>query len=255
MKTKRLFATLLSAVLTAIVVTSCSDDEQPSEPVQQNDKYCLMFYVSGGDEAHDKSFFQTIECAAEATTDNVAVTCLMKTSSEGENPNQVGFYIGENGELQKDESYSAPDGFSIVDPKNLTDFITRSRDEFPGRKYILVYVGHGSPFNISYDLSDEAISITRSTLYDDGKMMAASVMAKGIADAGVHLQAMIANSCLQGSIEHFAEWEGLADYLLCSPFAIPDVGYDYATMINDIDTGSTLEQALSNTAERAIHAW
>lgn len=225
------------------------------EPVQQDNKYCLMFYVSGGDEAHDKSFFQTIELSAEATTDNVAVTCLMKTSSEGENPNQVDYYIGENGELQKEESFRAADNFSIVDPKNLTDFITRSRNAFPGRKYILIYVGHGSPFNIKYDLSDEAISMTRSTLYDDGKMMAASVMAKGIADSGVHLQAMIANSCLQGSIEHFAEWEGLADYLLCSPFAIPDVGYDYATMINDLDTGSTIEQALAKTAERAIHAW
>lgn len=251
----KLLATLMLGILASSVMVSCSDDEKNPVPTQQEDKYCLMYYVSGGDEAHDVSFFLPIQYAAESTGDKVAVTCLFKTSSEGENPNHVSYYTGENGQLVEDNSFRAPDDFSIVDPKNLTDFIKRSYDRFPNRKYILVYSGHGSTFNFRYDLSDEAIGMSRSTLYDDGKMMSAAAMAKGIADAGVHLQAMIAHSCLQGSIEHIAEWEGLADFFLSSPFAIPDVAYDYTTIVKELENGSTVEPALANAAERAMHAW
>ena len=246
---------LMLGLVAAVVMSSCSDDEQSPEPTQQNDKYCLMYYAAGGDEAHDNSFFQPIQYAAESTGDNVAITCLLKSSSEGTNPNHVAFYTGEKGKLQQDDSFRVPDDFSIVDPKNLTDFIKRSCDRFPNRKYILIYSGHGSPFNFSYDLSDEAIGMSRSTLYDDHKMMSAAAMAKGIADAGVHLEALIASSCLQGCIEHIAEWEGLADYFLTSPFAIPDVAYDDSSLVGDLENGTTVEQSLANTAQRAISAW
>ena len=250
-----LFVTLMLGFISSSIMTSCSDDEQSPKPTQQEDKYCLMFYGAGGDEAHDISFFKPVQYAAEVTGDNVALTYMIKYSSEGKNPNHVSYYIGEKGKLVEDESFHTPDDFSIVDPKNLSDFIKRSCNRFPNRKYILIFLGHGSPFNFRYDLSDEAIAMTRSTLYDDNKMMSASAMAKGIADAGIHLDAMIANSCLQGSIEHIAEWEGLADYLLCSPFTIPDVAYDTPSIVRKLENGSSVENALANAAEKAIHAW
>ena len=64
---------LLLFVLAVVTfgMSSCSDDEQSPEPTQQNDKYCLMYYAAGGDEAHDNSFFQPIQYAAESTGDNV----------------------------------------------------------------------------------------------------------------------------------------------------------------------------------------
>ena len=98
-------------LVAAVVMSSCSDDEQSPEPTQQNDKYCLMYYAAGGDEAHDNSFFQPIQYAAESTGDNVAITCLLKSSSEGTNPNHVAFYTGEKGKLQQDDSFRVPDNF------------------------------------------------------------------------------------------------------------------------------------------------
>lgn len=251
----RLFVTLMLGFLASSIISSCSDDEQSPEPSLQEDKYCLMFYGAGGDEAHDISFFKPIQCAAEVTGDNVAMTCLIKYSDEGENPNKVCYYTGEKGQLVEEESFYASDEFSIVAPNTLTEFIKRSCNKYPNRKYILFYIGHGSPFNFRYDLTDEAIAMTRSTLYDNHKMMSAAAMAKGIADAGIHLDAMIADSCVQGSIEHIAEWEGLADYFLCSPFAIPDVAYDTPSIVRDLEKGSSVENTLSNAAEKAIHAW
>ena len=88
----RLLGALMLGLVAAVVMSSCSDDEQSPEPTQQNDKYCLMYYAVGGDEAHDNSFFQPIQYAAESTVDNVAITCLLKSSSEGTNPNHVAFY-------------------------------------------------------------------------------------------------------------------------------------------------------------------
>ena len=52
-----------------------------------------------------------------------------------------------------------------------------------------------------------------------------------------------------------AEWEGLSDYLLGSPFSIPDIGHDYASLVTDISNGITLEESLKRTARRTISLW
>ena len=61
---------------------------------------------------------------------------------------------------------------------------------------------------------------------------------------------MMAHSCQQGSIEMLAEWEGLTDYLLGSPFSIPDVSYDYASFVGDLTAGVPLEDALKRIFRR-----
>lgn len=86
-------------------------------------------------------------------------------------------------------------------------------------------------------------------------MMSSYHLAQGIRDAGIPLEAMIAHSCLQGSIEMLAEWEGLADYLLGSPFSIPDFAYDYASLLEDLSEGRTVEDALIRTAHRTMNLW
>ena len=110
--------TLMLGFISSSIMTSCSDDEQSPKPTQQEDKYCLMFYGAGGDEAHDISFFKPVQYAAEVTGDNVALTYMIKYSSEGKNPNHVSYYIGEKGKLVEDESFHTPDDFSNVDPDN-----------------------------------------------------------------------------------------------------------------------------------------
>ena len=48
---------------------------------------------------------------------------------------------------------------------------------------------------------------------------------------------------------------GLADYLLGSPFSIPDFAYDYASLLEDLSEGRTVEDALIRTAHRTMNLW
>lgn len=85
--------------------------------------------------------------------------------------------------------------------------------------------------------------------------MASSEVANGIRNSDVHFAAMIAHSCQQGSIEMLAEWEGLSDYLLGSPFSMPDVAHDYASLVTDLSNDIPLEESLIRTAKRTISLW
>lgn len=234
---------------------SCSDNDHnpmPPAPEPAGEGYCLMFYASGGDPEHDLSFMTTITQAAQATagSPDVAVTCLFKASGEGEAHNGVRRYTGEDGALVKDDSFSPGTDFNITDPSHLTDFIRWSAEQFPGRNYLLVFAGHGCSFVPEFDLPD-----TRAAVSDGPTIMASAQLAQGIRDAGIHLGAMIAHSCQQGSVEMLAEWEGLADYLLGSPFFVPDLCHDYYSLLTDLSEGRTLEEALSRTANRSMNLW
>ena len=255
----RLYTTLLGkalASLLCILLYACSDKE--SEPEVPTDTephgYCLMYYCSGGDAAHDLTTLAAVRSAADMSNEDVTVTCLFKFSGEGEGDahNGIRRYKGENGQLTVDGTFSAPEDFEITDSKNLTEFIKWSAQVYPGRKYILIFAGHGATFRPELDLP--AIE-TRATISDGRKIMATYQVAEGIHNSGIHLAAMMAHSCQQGSIEMLAEWEGLTDYLLGSPFSIPDVSYDYASFVGDLTAGVPLEDALKRTAGRTINLW
>lgn len=239
------------------VLWSCSDDEHqpelpPSEPA--NNGYCLMFYASGGDPEHDLSVMAAVTQAVQATADcpDVSVTCLFKASGEGEGEahNGIRRYTGEDGALVQDNGFSPGTDFNITEPSHLTDFIRWSAEKYPGRNYLLVFAGHGLTFMPKHDLP-----VTRATINDGTKSMTSAQLAQGIRDTEIHLDAMIAHSCQQGSVEMLAEWEGLADYLLGSPFSVPDLCHDYHSLVADLSEGCTVEETLSRTARRSMNLW
>lgn len=242
-------------VLVSSSLYSCSENNEPEIlPDIDSEDYCLMYYCSGGDPAHDLSAMASVEAAAVATNPKVAVTCIFKCSGreEGEEHNGIRRYRGENGKLTVDNTFSASEKFDITDGENLTQFIKWSTEIYPNRKYILILVGHGISFSIRHDLPD---LISRAIIGDGKNVMTSKEVADGIRNSNVHLAAMITHSCQQGSIEMLAEWEGLSDYLLGSPFSIPDVGYDYVSFITDISNDLPLEESLKRTAQRAISLW
>lgn len=256
---KRFFVFFTVPLMLLLGMVSCSNDDLPdsqSQPEPAENGYCLLFYASGGDPEHDLSEMNSITQAAQATAgrQDIAITALFKASgkSEGEAHNGIRRYTGEDGKLIQDTDFAPDDDFSIIDPARLTDFIRWSAQQYPDRKYLLVFTGHGLEF-IPY-LDIPAVK-TRSTLSDGDDMMSSYHLAQGICDAGIPLEAMIAHSCLQGSIEMLAEWEGLADYLLGSPFSIPDFAYDYASLLEDLSEGRTVEDALIRTAHRTMNLW
>lgn len=254
----RISKVLIFSIVTALVcvaLSSCSSNDEPEIiPDADSDGYCLMYYCSGGDPAHDLSFMSAIESAASFSNPKVSLSCLFKFSGEGEGPTHNGIrrYKGENGVLTADDTFKASDTFDITDGETLTQFIKWSAETFPNRKYILILVGHGHTFSIDRDLPDAS---SRATIADGKKRMASLEVANGIKNSGVHLAAMIAHSCQQGSIEMLAEWEGLSDYLLGSPFSIPDVAHDYASLVKDLSNDIPLEESLIRTAKRTISLW
>jgi len=138
----------------------------------------------------------------------------------------------------------------------LTVFSRGSKKKYPNRHYILVIGGHGSNFTPYNDLKEqETPPSTRATLYDSYHRMTSAQLGDAIRQSGQHIDALIMNSCNQGNIEMLAEWEGAADLLLGSPFVIPDLAYDYTSLVNDLRQGRSVEETLTLTAHRAMNLW
>lgn len=235
-------------------LASCTEDDHDSMPAPIDNGYCIMFYASGGDPEHDQSFMTAVSEAARATAGrpNTAVTCVFKASgsAEGEDHNGVRRYKGEDGTLVEDKGFNPGTDFLITDPSNMTDLIRWSAEQYPGRRYLLVFAGHGRTFTPELDIPS-----TRATIKDGNTVMTSAQLAQGIREAEIHLEAMIAHSCQQGSVEMLAEWEGLADYLVGSPFSVPDLCHDYYSLIVDLSDGHSVEEALSLTARRTMNLW
>lgn len=247
------------------VIVSCSDDDTPNsgDPAPEENTYCIMFYLSGGDEEHDILLFNSFAEAAAGTAGcpHVAVTGLFCTSGTGEGSEHNGTrrYTAADGRLEEDVSFRPGTDFRITDPARLSEFIRWSAQRYPARKYLFVFGGHGSiwrpELDLSADAATDANAVTRATLFDGERLMTSAELAKGVKDSGIAFEAMIAHSCQQGSIEMLAEWEGIADYLLGSSLSIPDLGYEYGSLMRDLEGGIPVREALAKTAERAMNIW
>ena len=148
------------------------------------------------------------------------------------------------------------DDFAIYNPVELTNFIRWSAEKYPNRHYILVIGGHGSNFTPYNDLKEqETPPSTRATLYDSYHRMTSAQLGDALRQSGQHMDAVIFNSCAQGNIVLLAELEGTADLMLGTPFVIPDLAYDYTSLVNDLRQGRSVEETLTLTAHRAMNLW
>ena len=203
-------------------------------------------------------FAESIRQATDATGDDVSATVLFKASGKGEGDqhNGVRRYTAQDGIMTEDRTFGPGDDFAITDSRQLTEFIRWSAEKYPNRHYILVIGGHGSNFTPYNDLKEqETPPSTRATLYDSYHRMTSAQLGDAIRQSGQHIDALIMNSCNQGNIEMLAEWEGAADLLLGSPFVIPDLAYDYTSLVNDLRQGRSVEETLTLTAHRAMNLW
>ena len=251
---------ILALIIALSGLSSCSDKDEPS-PIPEEPEvngYCLMMYISGGDKEHDLIFAESIRQATDATGDDVSATVLFKASGKGEGDqhNGVRRYTAQDGIMTEDRTFGPGDDFAITDSRQLTEFIRWSAEKYPNRHYILVIGGHGSNFTPYNDLKEqETPPSTRATLYDSYHRMTSAQLGDAIRQSGQHIDALIMNSCNQGNIEMLAEWEGAADLLLGSPFVIPDLAYDYTSLVNDLRQGRSVEETLTLTAHRAMNLW
>lgn len=251
---------ILALIIALSGLSSCSDKDEPS-PIPEEPEvngFCLMMYISGSDMEHDLIFAESIRQATDATGDDVSATVLFKASGKGEGDqhNGVRRYTAQDGIMTEDRTFGPGDDFAITDSRQLTEFIRWSAEKYPNRHYILVIGGHGSNFTPYNDLKEqETPPSTRATLYDSYHRMTSAQLGDAIRQSGQHIDALIMNSCNQGNIEMLAEWEGAADLLLGSPFVIPDLAYDYTSLVNDLRQGRSVEETLTLTAHRAMNLW
>ena len=251
---------ILALIIALSGLSSCSDKDEPS-PIPEEPEvngFCLMMYISGGDMEHDLIFAESIRQATDATGDDVSATVLFKASGKGEGDqhNGVRRYTAQDGIMTEDRTFGPGDDFAITDSRQLTEFIRWSAEKYPNRHYILVIGGHGSNFTPYNDLKEqETPPSTRATLYDSYHRMTSAQLGDAIRQSGQHIDALIMNSCNRGNIEMLAEWEGAADLLLGSPFVIPDLAYDYTSLVNDLRQGRSVEETLTLTAHRAMNLW
>ena len=251
---------ILALIIALSGLSSCSDKDEPS-PIPEEPEvngFCLMMYISGGDMEHDLIFAESIRQATDATGDDVSATVLFKASGKGEGDqhNGVRRYTAQDGIMTEDRTFGPGDDFAITDSRQLTEFIRWSAEKYPNRHYILVIGGHGSNFTPYNDFKEqETPPSTRATLYDSYHRMTSAQLGDAIRQSGQHIDALIMNSCNQGNIEMLAEWEGAADLLLGSPFVIPDLAYDYTSLVNDLRQGRSVEETLTLTAHRAMNLW
>lgn len=251
---------ILALIITLSGLSSCSDKDEPS-PIPEEPEvngYCLMMYISGGDKEHDLIFAESIRQATDATGDDVSATVLFKASGKGggDQHNGVRRYTAQDGVMTEDGTFTPGDDFAIYNPGELTEFIRWSAEKYPNRHYILVIGGHGSHFSPYNDLKEqETPPSTRATLYDSYHRMTSAQLGDALRQSGQHMDAVIFNSCEQGNIELLAELEGTADLMLGSPFVIPDLAYDYTSLVNDLRQGRSVEETLTLTAHRAMNLW
>lgn len=119
----------------------------------------------------------------------------------------------ENGYAMVDEQ---PDA-NMADGRTLTDFIKWTADNYPAEKYLLVAWDHGGGSMrglILDELHNEAVM----SLEDFGG---------ALQNSGVHMEAIVLDTCLMASLETAQAVQDSANYLIAAEETVPGVGTAY----------------------------
>ena len=103
---------------------------------------------------------------------------------------------------------------NMADHRTLTDFIQWSAMNYPAQKYLLVMWDHGGGSNAGL-IMDE--------LHNDAIMSLAD-FGKGLANSGVHMEAILLDTCLMASLETAQAVQPYANYLIASEESVPGMG-------------------------------
>lgn len=139
--------------------------------------------------------------------------------TKGIDDSTVGRYLISGGKI---ETAKMLDGtMSMSDPRNLTDFIKWTKENYPADRYMLVLWDHGGGFAYGYgddDLNKRA---------DGESLMAASEIVGAIKDSGTQFDLIGFDACLMQNVEYANALEPYADYYLASEETEPGTGWFY----------------------------
>ena len=106
---------------------------------------------------------------------------------------------------------------NMAQAETLSDFISWGAENYPADKYMLTLWDHGGG-SMTGLIMDEM---------HDGAIMSLEDMGRAISDSGVHIEALMLDTCLMATIETAYVIDGNVNYLIASEEVVPGKGSNY----------------------------
>ena len=176
------------------------------------------------------------------------------------------FAVDPKKTLRKQLLETEPYGETNADctcPDSLTNFINWAAKNYPAKRYILVMADHGGGYLPHADLA-EATSSPRSRaqrrglIYDDGynrKCFSAKSFARGVRNASVHIDGIVAYLCLMNNLEFLYDVKDVTDYVAGSTYVMWGGGSAFYAIADNFAAGQDTETALSNFLDTNMDNW
>ena len=151
----------------------------------------------------------------------------------------------------------------VTNPDSLTNFINWAAKNYPAKRYILVIADHGGGYLPHADLADATSNPmnsaqTRGLIYDDGynhKCFSAKSFARGVRNASVHIEGIVAYVCLMNNLEFLYDVKDVTDYIACSTYVMWGCGSAFYAIVDNCAAGQDTETALSNFIDANMDNW
>ena len=151
----------------------------------------------------------------------------------------------------------------ITNPDSLTNFINWAAKNYPAKRYILVMADHGGGYLPDDDLADATSSPMssaqrRGLIYDDGyndKCFSAKSFARGVRNASVHIDGIVAYLCLMNNLEFLYDVKDVTDYIAGSTYVMWGGGSALYAIVDNFAAGQDTETALANFLDANMDSW
>jgi len=176
------------------------------------------------------------------------------------------FAVDPKKTLRKQLLETEPYGKTNADctnPDSLTNFINWAAKNYPAKRYILVMADHGGGYLPHADLAEATSSPQsraqrRGLIYDDGynrKCFSAKSFARGVRNASVRVDGIVAYLCLMNNLEFLYEVKDVTDYIAGSTYVMWGGGSALYAIADNFAAGQDTETALSNFIDANMNNW
>lgn len=202
--------------------------QQKEAPAETAD-WTVMVYLCGTDLESQGAMasINLMEIADTLPTDDVNVIIETGGTHQWQSEGYVGIEIA-NDKLQRwsfgKEGYQLVEEqplANMADDRTLAEFVRWSAASYPAEKYLLVMWDHGGGSNTGL-IVDELHNMS---------VMSLEGMSKGLAASGVHLEALMLDTCLMASLETAQAVQPYANYLIAAEETVPGYGSAYDTWL------------------------
>lgn len=225
------------------IIASQKSREHYQKPYEEGDKVVVMEYIIGSNlENRAAEATLNIEQMKEATGRGDGLSFVIEAGGSqrwftgGIEDGTVGRYEISGGDLK--EKKMLPETTCMTEPKNLKDFITWTKENYPADRYMLVLWDHGGGFATGYGQDD------LNGKPGSGSTMTSSEIVGAVRDSGVKFDMIGFDACLMQGIELANALEPYADYYLASQESEPGTGWYYTEAFGKLaeDPSMTTEE-------------